>query len=542
MPENDIPSDFNKPILTDAGRKLLLEVGGGKDKLDYTRAVLYSQDVNGLDDDAVRALTTLNGDLLETNIDIKDIGKNYVILNAVFSNDSLDHDISYNSIGWYGKKDKDSTDTLMSITPATSPRTFVAGSTNKQSTAHLSATLINSLSDGTVVNLTINQAGTVNQSDMSNAISLATSQLERKVVESATVNGGDKVYPDASHNLALTIPQPDLSPYATKDELKRYGDAQDWPVSVTDVRQMMTRGNYHFNNLTDAQFTGLKNKPDSDKWAVLTVLPQSTSNGVQTWRDTNSSGVYVENWSSGGTNWTAWDRLNNTTTYTNDQIDAKINGFDLTKIKFRKQADSGNFTPVDKTWSAKKQDDGSYTIDLYSDDWTAADLAALSNRLASGYYTKKEIDGQVNTLNGSIQDVRNALDGETSLALDASNGTFVTSQTRKSSGSTVTASTSAVDLLNQIKRQNDSNTSNVSAVKNETDSNSRSITDNTNQIKANKAVTDSQYQDLSNKYTQVINTMTLYKEFDTDAEANAWIAQGKQTNPGQLRIAGVNKG
>lgn len=313
-------------------------------------------------------------------------------------------------------------------------------------------------------------------------------------------------------------------------------------MSVTDVRQMMTRGNYHFNNLTDAQFTGLKNKPDSDKWAVLTVLPQSTSNGVQTWRDTNSSGVYVENWSSGGTNWTAWDRLNNTTTYTNDQIDAKINGFDLTKIKFRKQADSGNFTPVDKTWSAKKQDDGSYTIDLYSDDWTAADLAALSNRLASGYYTKKEIDGQVNTLNGSIQDVRNALDGETSLALDASNGTFVTSQTRKSSGSTVTASTSAVDLLNQIKRQNDSNTSNVSAVKNETDSNSRSITDNTNQIKANKAVTDSQYQDLSNKYTQVINTMTLYKEFDTDAEANAWIAQGKQTNPGQLRIAGVNKG
>lgn len=518
----DIPSDFNTPILTDAGRKLLLEVGGGKDKLDYTRAVLYSQDVNGLDDDAVRSLTTLSGDLLETNIDVKDIGKNYVILNAVFSNENLDHDVSYNSIGWYGKKDKDTSDTLMSITPSTSPRTFAAGSSNKQSTAHLSATLINSLADGTVVNLNINSSGTVSKSDMENAISLASSQLEHKVVESATINGGSKLYPDSSHNLALTIPQPDLTPYATKDALAKQGDAQDWPSDVTDVRKMLTRGNYRFSNLTDTQWTALRNKPDSDKWAVLSVLPSGASNGVQTWRDTNSNGIYIEAWSSAGTNWTDWERLNNTTTYTNDEIDAKVNGFDLTKVKFRKQADSGNFTPVDKTWSAKKQSDGTYVIDLYSDDWTAADLATLSNRLASGYYTKKDIDGKLNTLNGL------AGKGD-SLALDANNGIFVTSELAKSNGSMQVSTANAINLLNQIKQQGD-------ATKSEADSNGRLIADNTNQIKSNKATTDSQYNDLNSKYTQVINTMTLYKEFATDAEANAWIAQA---NPGQLRIAGI---
>ena len=114
------------------------------------------------------------------------------------------------------------------------------------------------------------------------AVAEAHTEDMKKVVKSATINGGAKVTPDGDGNLALVVPDPDLSDLAHKSELV----------------------------------------PKADK------------------------------------------------TYVDDKVDA----IDFSRIKFRKQYVNGNGDKVNKTWSATKNDDGTYTIDLYNDDWTAAKL------------------------------------------------------------------------------------------------------------------------------------------------------------------------
>ena len=82
--------------------------------------------------------------------------------------------------------------------------------------------------------------------------------------------------------------------------------------------------------------------------------------------------------------------------YTKTETDNQINKFDLSKVKFRKQYINGDGQAADKTWSATKNDDGTYTIDLFNDDRTAAKLADVIAQLpnkanASDVYTKADI-------------------------------------------------------------------------------------------------------------------------------------------------------
>lgn len=69
--------------------------------------------------------------------------------------------------------------------------------------------------------------------------------------------------------------------------------------------------------------------------------------------------------------------------YTKTETDDQINKFDLSKVKFRKQYLNGDGQAADKTWSAAKNEDGTYTIDLYNEDWTALKLADVIAQLPS---------------------------------------------------------------------------------------------------------------------------------------------------------------
>ncbi|WP_036075753.1 hypothetical protein, partial [Limnohabitans sp. Rim47] len=58
-------------------------------------------------------------------------------------------------------------------------------------------------------------------------------------------------------------------------------------------------------------------------------------------------------------------------------VDAQIAGIDFSKIRFRKQYLDGQGQTQDHTWKATKNTDGTYTIDLYKDDWTANKVNVL---------------------------------------------------------------------------------------------------------------------------------------------------------------------
>lgn len=182
-----------------------------------------------------------------------------------------------------------------------------------------------------------------------------------------------------------------------------------------DFNNITSTGVYYITNNTPAN---IKNNPVA-QWGVLVV---SNGNGNRT------SQVYYPDDGSpqwcrllNGSNWLPWYQLS-----TKKDISNAINKFDLSKVKFRKQYINGDGQTADKTWSATKNDDGTYTIDLYNDDWTASKLVGVLEQLPSKADTSTvnaQIADAKNTIKSNIDNLHNDLQNQ----INANNqGTIVT--------------------------------------------------------------------------------------------------------------------
>lgn len=117
-----------KSYFTDAGKKLLLDAAGSKDKITYTKAkMVYDRNHPGWRKDAgisdkekkeLKAITGFDDIRKEASITVVDIDdKDTIKLGASFTNKNQKEDIFYNFIGWYAKSEtKD--EFLFAITPA----------------------------------------------------------------------------------------------------------------------------------------------------------------------------------------------------------------------------------------------------------------------------------------------------------------------------------------------------------------------------------------------------------------------------------------
>lgn len=184
-----------------------------------------------------------------------------------------------------------------------------------------------------------------------------------------------------------------------------------------DFNSITSTGVYYITNNTPAN---IKNNPVV-QWGVLVV---SNGNGNRT------SQVYYPDDGSpqwcrllNGSNWLPWYQLstkkdvsnatdlankaqatantkaNASDVYTKTETDNQINKFDLSKIKFHKQYVNSDGQAADKTWSATKNEDGTYTIDLWQDDWTASKLADVLTQLPN--------KADTSTVNAQIADAKN---------------------------------------------------------------------------------------------------------------------------------------
>ena len=87
----------------------------------------------------------------------------------------------------------------------------------------------------------------------------------------------------------------------------------------------------------------------------------------------------------------------NTKANKND-VDQALKSIDFGKIAFRKQYTTNQSgTKSYKTWSAKKQTDGTWLIDISNDDWTAANARDALEKSNSN-------EGKINDLQGQIND------------------------------------------------------------------------------------------------------------------------------------------
>ena len=82
-------------------------------------------------------------------------------------------------------------------------------------------------------------------------------------------------------------------------------------------------------------------------------------------------------------------------------VDNQIASIDFSKIKFRKQYVNSDGQTADKTWSATKNKDGTYTIDLWQDDWTASKLSGVLAQLPN--------KADTSTVNAQIADAKNTI-------------------------------------------------------------------------------------------------------------------------------------
>ena len=82
-------------------------------------------------------------------------------------------------------------------------------------------------------------------------------------------------------------------------------------------------------------------------------------------------------------------------------VDNQIATIDFGKIKFRKQYVNSDGQTADKTWSATKNKDGTYTIDLWQDDWTASKLSGVLAQLPN--------KADTSTVNAQIADAKNTI-------------------------------------------------------------------------------------------------------------------------------------
>ncbi len=209
------------------------------------------------------------------------------------------------------------------------------------------------------------------------------SKTSGAIVTAFDIANGTPIKVTDSYTNKWLVDQLALYPFA--DQINQLKGRQT--LDSPDFNSITASGVYYITNNTPAN---IKNNPVSQRG----VLVVSNGNGNRT------SQVYYPDDGSpqwcrllNGSNWLPWYQLS-----TKKDISNAINKFDLSKVKFRKQYINGDGDKADKTWSATKNDDGTYTIDLYNDDRTAAKLHDVIAQLPS--------KADTSTVNAQIADVK----------------------------------------------------------------------------------------------------------------------------------------
>lgn len=341
-------SQYNKTVLTHAGLELAKRANAGQAKFGITRAVTSADDWSHKTVQDLEEVTAIPNIMQQgTIMDTDEVESNNSVIGVslCFTNKNLSTGYQIRIIGLYVKEEGQENDFLYAVTTAITPEYMPSFADKVLYKFNMQMYLV--IGNAQAVNVVINEGTAVTSTQFNKYKAEVTENLEKlenahkedmsHVAKSASINGGAEILPDSTGKLNLVVPDPDLSKYVSLEQLTEMLQAK---ANVADV-------NKQIKTVTDLANT----------------------------------------------------KANSADVYTKTETDNQINKFDLSKVKFRKQYLNGDGQTADKTWSATKNEDGTYTIDLYHDDWTAAKLhdvlAQLPNKAnASDVYTKSEVDSK----------------------------------------------------------------------------------------------------------------------------------------------------
>ncbi len=244
---------MNQALVTDIGRNLFSKLGSGKGEILYTKAALYTQDLSGMTDEQIRALTSLAGEKMTTGIKVADISPvdketKQVDIEFAFSNHDLNEDINFKSIGLYATIDGGKEEILVAIIPAIGTATLGAGSPDHTSTQLIKLGVAFKLGAAAKINISVKQIGVVYDEDLDAAILKLKAEYDPKIeqagkVKGAKINDGAVVEPDKDGILDLIV---------DSDRI------QDLPVGLTNLDNLTKSGVYR---ISKDQWFAFNNKP-----------------------------------------------------------------------------------------------------------------------------------------------------------------------------------------------------------------------------------------------------------------------------------------
>lgn len=338
-------SQYNKTVLTHAGLELAKRANAGQAKFGITRAVTSADDWSNKTVQDLEEVTTIPNIMQQgTIMDTDEVESNNSVIGVslCFTNKNLSTGYQIRIIGLYVKEEGQENDFLYAVTTAIAPEYMPSFADKVLYRFNTQMYLV--IGNAQSVNVVINEGTAVTHGQFDKYKAEVTGNLKTlenthkedmsHVAKSASINGGAEILPDSAGKLNLVVPDPDLSEYVSLEQLTEILQAK---ADVADVNKQIK---------------------------AVTDLANTKANSADV--------------------------------YTKTETDNQINKFDLSKVKFRKQYLNGDGQTADKTWSATKNDDGTYTIDLHNEDWTAAKLhdvlAQLPNKAnASDVYTKADI-------------------------------------------------------------------------------------------------------------------------------------------------------
>ena len=340
-------SQYNKTVLTRAGLELAKRANAGQAKFGITRAVTSADDWSHKTVQDLEEVTTIPNIMQQgTIMDANEVESNNSVIGVslCFTNKNLSTGYQIRVIGLYVKEEGQENDFLYAVTTAITPEYMPSFADKVLYRFNTQMYLV--IGNAQSVNVVINDGTAVTHGQFDKYKGEVTESLQKlenthkedmsHAAKSASVNGGAEILPDSTGKLNLVVPDPDLSKYVSLEQL---GELLKAKANTVDV---------------------------DSKIKTVTDLANT--------------------------------KANSTDVYTKTETDNQINKFDLSKVKFRKQFLNGDGDKVDKTWSATKNDDGTYTIDLFNDDWTASKLAGVLAQLPN--------KADTSTVNAQIADVK----------------------------------------------------------------------------------------------------------------------------------------
>lgn len=405
-------SQYNKTVLTRAGLALAKRANAGQAKFGITRAVTSADDWSNKTVQDLEEVTTIpnimqQGIIMDT--DEVESNNSVIGVSLCFTNKNLSTGYQIRIIGLYVKEEGQENDFLYAVTTAISPESMPSFADKVLYKFNMQMYLV--IGKAQAVNVVINEGTAVTSTQFNKYKGEVADNLKKlenthkedmsHVAKSASINGGAEILPDSTGKLNLVVPDPDLSKYVSLEQL---GELLQAKADVADVNKQIK---------------------------AVTDLANTKANSADV--------------------------------YTKTETDNQINKFDLSKVKFRKQYINGDGQTADKTWSATKNDDGTYTIDLYNDDWTAAKLHDVIAQLPSKADTstvnaqiadaKNTIKSNIDNLHNDLQNQINANDkGTITTGYDWNTGT-PTNESRSLQNAWIvdqTALRGAVDRMNSI--------------------------------------------------------------------------------------------